>query len=103
MENLEQKLAGDGRYVLEVRDDKMIDANIWDGNFVVADANKAAKSGDIVIALINNDEAVLRRFYKLDDRRVLLMCENKFFKPDIFSSNDIAIQGVVVGVFSYPK
>jgi len=86
---------GDGTFVLEVAGDSMADEHIRDGDYVVCRKTSTARDGEVVVALIDNDEATLKTFYK-EGGRVRLQPANERYKP-IYPAQ-IEIQGVVIGV-----
>lgn len=79
-------------YVLQVRGTSMIDDGILDGDYVVIERNYYPKNGDVVVALLDNTYATLKRYYREKDR-IRLQPANATMKP-IFSKNP-TIQGVV--------
>lgn len=81
--------------VLEVRGDSMIDEQIREGDYVVYEERSNARNGDTVVALINGEEATLKKFYR-EKTRIRLQPANDQYKP-IFA-DDVQIQGVVIGV-----
>jgi repressor LexA len=83
------------RFVLRVQGDSMIDEQIRDGDYVVAERRKTARNGETVVALLEDGEATLKKFYK-DKKRVRLQPANEAFAP--IYVDHIDIQGVVVGV-----
>ena len=83
------------RFVLNVRGDSMIDDNICDGDYVVVERRETASNGDMVVALLEDGEATLKRFYR-EKRGIRLQPANPAYEP-IFVK-DVQIQGVVVGV-----
>jgi len=94
--NIPELLLGEGRYVLKVKGDSMIEAGIFDGDFVVVKHADSAKSGDIVVALIDNNEATLKRYQKKRNG-IELQPANPSLKPIIYDPDRIQIQGIVVG------
>lgn len=82
-------------YVLKVKGDSMVDDGILDGDYVVVERNFYPKSGDIVVALLDNAYATLKRYYRERDR-IRLQPANPKVKP-IFAKNP-TIQGIVRGV-----
>ena len=82
-------------YVLQVKGDSMIDEGILDGDYVVIEEESMAKNGDIVVALLENGLATLKRFFK-EATRVRLEPANSSMSP-IYATN-VKIQGRVVGV-----
>ena len=94
--NFSEMLLGPGRYVLEVQGDSMIDAGILDGDLVIIRETQSADNGDIIVALIDNNEATLKRLRKKGNQ-VELIPDNQSMTPMIYSADRINIQGVVVG------
>ena len=94
--NFSEMLLGPGRYVLEVQGDSMIDAGILDGDLVIVRETQSADNGDIIVALIDNNEAPLKRLRKKGNQ-VELIPDNQSMTPMIYSADRINIQGVVVG------
>jgi len=84
-----------GCYVLKVRGDSMVGDNICDGDFVIVEKRDTARDGETVVALINGEEATLKRLYRTPSG-VRLEASNPQYEP-IFA-RDVKIQGVVVGV-----
>lgn len=82
-------------FVLQVKGDSMIEDGILDGDYVVIEEQNEANNGDIVVALLENGLATLKRFYK-EATRVRLEPANATMRP-IFASN-VRIQGKCVGV-----
>jgi len=82
-------------YVLQVRGESMIEEQIRDGDYVVIEQAEAANNGDIVVALLDNGMATLKRFFK-EATRIRLEPANAKMSP-IFVRN-VRIQGKVVGL-----
>lgn len=82
-------------YVLQVRGESMIEENIRDGDYVVIEQSDTAENGEIVVALLDNGMATLKRFFK-EATRVRLEPANSAMSP-IFVKN-VRIQGKVVGL-----
>ena len=91
------RLAGgdEGEYVLTVTGDSMIGAGIHDGDHVVVRTQATAKAGDIVVALVGDSEATVKRFFKEKDH-VRLQPENDRLEPILRSK--VTMLGKVVGV-----
>ncbi|MBI4058649.1 transcriptional repressor LexA [Candidatus Microgenomates bacterium] len=88
--------AGNKRaFVLQVRGESMIGDGINDGDFVVVEQQEMANNGDIVVALLDNGMATLKRYYK-EATRIRLEPANTRMSP-IFAKN-VKIQGRVVGL-----
>jgi repressor LexA len=92
-------LSGNGRYVLEVRGDSMTDIGIMDGDFIVIQQQDNAKNGAIVVALVNREEATLKRIYHLPDGKVELRPENSTMQPMVYPAASVQVQGAMVGLF----
>jgi repressor LexA len=84
-------------FVLEVRGDSMQDEAILDGDYVLVENLKTAHNGDIVVAVIDKDDATLKRFYREGDN-IRLQPSNAAMKPIIVPAGSVEIQGRVIGV-----
>jgi len=82
-------------FVLRVKGESMIEDGILDGDYVVVEEQPEAKDGDIVVALLENGLATLKRFFK-EQERIRLEPANSRMSP-IYATN-VIIQGKVVGV-----
>jgi repressor LexA len=82
-------------YVLQVKGTSMIEDNIMDGDFVIIQHQQDAQNGDIVVALLPNGLATLKRIY-FEKERIKLVPANSTMSP-IFSTH-VKIQGKVVGL-----
>jgi repressor LexA len=91
-------LMGTGEhYALEVDGDSMIDAGILDGDTVVIERCESAENGSIVVALIDNEEATLKRLRRKGGA-VALEPANKSYETRIFPPERVTIQGRLVGL-----
>ena len=88
---------GTGRYVLQVHGDSMMDAGILNRDFVIIEHADSAKDNDIVVALIDEEEATLKRLKMTSDGQVMLIPENSTMKPMLFEAQRVRIQGKVIG------
>jgi repressor LexA len=90
---------GGGRpaYVLRVRGDSMIDEQIRDGDLVVVEGRPQARDGETVVALVDGQEATLKRLYR-EGASVRLQPANAAMGPLILAADRVQVQGVVVGV-----
>lgn len=82
-------------YVLRVKGESMIEEGILDGDYVIIERNPSPKNGDVVVALLDNAYATLKKFYREKDR-IRLQPANKTMKP--IYCYDPLIQGVVKAV-----
>ena len=84
-----------GNFVLRVRGDSMIEDNICDGDFVIVEKRETARDGETVVALLEDNEATLKRFYR-ERNGIRLQPANPAYEPII--TKNVQIQGVVVGI-----
>lgn len=91
-----QFVGNDPVFMLRVHGDSMIQAGIFDGDLVVVRRQPGAHQGEIVAALIEGEEATVKRFHREADRIVLLP-ENPAYEP-IVLTRDVEILGKVVAV-----
>ncbi|APZ43204.1 transcriptional repressor LexA [Acidihalobacter ferrooxydans] len=94
--DLSALLLGSGRYALQVKGESMIDAGIFDGDYVILERRDHAQDGDIVAALIDNEDATLKRLRHTNAGEVLLVPENADMAPMVFAPERVSIQGVLV-------
>lgn len=87
----------DEHFTLEVSGDSMIDEGIFDGDVVVIKKINYASTGDIVVALIDNNEVTLKKFRSFKNS-IALEPANKNFKTRIFGEGRVKIQGKLVGL-----
>lgn len=82
-------------YILKVRGDSMIESLISDGDFVICEKTDYAKDGDMVVALLEDGSATLKKFFKTKNY-IRLQPANKNYKP-LYTKN-VIVQGRVVGI-----
>src|SRR5260370_38147131 len=85
-------------YALEVRGDSMVDAGILDGDMALIQRNETAETGDIVVALIDDEEATLKRFRRRG-ASIALEPANTSYAVRILPPNRVKIQGKLVCLF----
>ncbi|MEF2073227.1 transcriptional repressor LexA [Consotaella aegiceratis] len=91
-------IGGSGEhYALEVKGDSMIEAGILDGDTVVIRRSDTATPGDIVVALVDDEEATLKRFRRRGDR-IALEAANPAYETRIFGSDRVKVQGRLIGL-----
>lgn len=83
-------------YVLQVEGDSMAEEGILDGDWVVVESRENAANGELVVALIDGEEATLKRIEQTS-RGVTLHPANAAYRPQHYPPERVAIQGVVVG------
>ncbi len=93
----QEMLASGDHFALEVKGDSMIDAGILDGDTVVIRKTDTAVNGDIVVALVDDEEATLKRFRR-KGQSVALEAANPAYETRIFGPDRIRIQGKLVGL-----
>ncbi len=85
-------------YALEVRGNSMIDAGILDGDMALIQRNDSADTGDIVVALIDDEEATLKRFRRRG-ASIALEPANASYEVRILPPNRVRIQGKLIGLY----
>lgn len=85
----------DDVFMLTTKGDSMIKAGIFDGDYLVVGQQQTAEDGDIVVALLNGEDATVKRFFKEADS-IRLQPENDMMEP--IRSKDVKILGKVIGV-----
>ncbi|MBY4604069.1 MULTISPECIES: transcriptional repressor LexA [Bacillus] len=83
-------------FMLEIMGDSMIEAGIFDKDYVIVKQQNTANNGEIVVAMTEDDEATVKRFYK-EDTHIRLQPENPTMEPIILQN--VSILGKVIGVF----
>ena len=95
--NFSHLLGGPNRYVLQVKGHSMIDEGIRSGDLVIIESQMTAQTNQIVVALIDNENATLKRIQFPKKNIIRLIPENKNMQPKEYSADRVAIQGVLVG------
>lgn len=91
-------LLGPGKhFALEVEGDSMIEAGIFDGDWAIIRQTESADNGDIVVALVEDDEATLKRFRRKGNS-IALEPANAAFETRIFGPDQVSVQGRLVGL-----
>lgn len=85
------------RFVLKVTGESMIEAGILDGDMVVVEQASTAREGDIIVALIDREEATLKYYQPNPDRSISLIPANSTMKAMRYTADRVQIQGIVVG------
>ncbi|SMY07961.1 transcriptional repressor LexA [Flavimaricola marinus] len=93
-----QSMLGSGEhYALEVNGDSMIDAGINDGDVVVIRETSTAETGDIVVALVHEQEATLKRFRR-QNGMIALEAANPAYETRVYRDDQVRVQGKLVGL-----
>lgn len=97
---LPERLAPDEEnvFMLEIMGESMIEAGILDGDYVIVRQQQSANNGDIVVAMTEEDEATVKRFFKEKDY-IRLQPENSTMEPIIL--RNVSILGKVIGVYRH--
>lgn len=90
-------IAGGDHFALEVKGDSMIEAGIFDGDMVVIRQTNTANPGDIVVALVDDEEATLKRFRR-KGASIALEAANPAHETRIFPPDRVKVQGRLVGL-----
>ena len=93
---------GSNLFALRVTGDSMKDAAILDGDLVICEPRQFAENGEIVVALIHQEEATVKRFF-LGEKQIELRPENPAFRPVYYNFDQVLIQGKVIGVQRGPE
>lgn len=91
-------LLGSGdHYALEVSGDSMVEAGILDGDYALIQRTDAAREGQIVVALIDDNEATLK-YFRRDGARVRLDPANPAYEAQVYDPRQVRIQGRLAGL-----
>lgn len=91
-------LLGSGEhYALEVSGDSMIEAGIFDGDYALIQRTQTARDGEIVVALVRNEEATLK-YLRKNGPNIQLDPANAAYEPQIYPAEEVAIQGKLAGL-----
>ena len=91
-------LLGPGdHYALEVSGDSMIEAGIFDGDYALVRRTDTARDGEIVVALVDNEEATLK-YMRRENGMIRLDPANGAYDPQIYASGRVAVQGKLAGL-----
>jgi repressor LexA len=96
--SLPPEMLGAGEhYALEVRGDSMIDAGIFDGDTVLIHKQNTASNGEIVVALIDDEEATLKRLRRKGNS-IALEAANPAYETRVYRDDQVKVQGKLVGL-----
>lgn len=84
-------------YALEVSGDSMIEAGIFDGDYALVRKTSTARDGEIVVALVRNEEATLK-FLRHENGKIVLDPANGAYAPQIYDENEVQVQGKLAGL-----
>ena len=89
-------------FALKVKGDSMINVAILDGDLVICEPRQYAENGEIIVALVNQEEATVKRFFRRKGH-IELHPENPAYKPMTYAFNEVLVQGKVIGVNRGPE
>lgn len=84
-------------YALEVSGDSMVDAGIFDGDFALVKRTNTARDGEIVVALVRNEEATLK-YLRRENGMIRLDPANALYDPQIYRPDEVEVQGKLAGL-----
>ena len=90
-------MMGPDHFALEIEGESMIEAGILDGDIVIVKKANTARNNQIVVALVDQEEATLKRIYK-HGQSIDLIPENKDFETKTFGPDRVEVQGILVGL-----
>ncbi len=93
---------GQNLFALRVKGQSMKNIGILDGDLAICEPRQYAQNGEIVVALINNEEATVKRFF-LRKKYIELRPENTDYSPMRYDFDEILIQGKVIGIQRGPE
>src|ERR1700732_2353480 len=89
---------GQNNFVLQVRGESMRDDHILDGDYIVVEQTQVVNPGEIVVALVGEGDATLKRFFREAGGKVRLQPANSQMSPIIVNASEVRVQGRVIGV-----
>lgn len=94
-------LGDKNHFALQVRGDSMVEEGIFDGDYVVCRQARQANEGDIVVALVDGNEATLKRISFKGKGSVTLIPANPAYQPQTYLPGRVDIQGIYVGLLRF--
>jgi repressor LexA len=89
---------GKDNFVLRVEGNSMIDDQIRDGDYIVVASQHTAEDGEVVVALVGGESATVKKLYREPGNRIRLQPANASMDPIFVNADEVAVQGVVVGL-----
>ena len=84
-------------YVLRVKGESMVDDQVRDGDYVIVENRASARNGEMVVALLQGENATLKKYYR-EKGQIRLQPAHPTMKPILAKEEDVKIQGVVIGL-----
>ena len=95
--DIPKDMMGRKTFALRVRGESMVEDGILDGDYVIIEQSNLPRNGEIVVALIDNENATLKRFYN-ETNNIRLQPANSSMRPMRFAKKRVTIQGKVKGI-----
>ena len=95
-------IKGEDNFILKIKGDSMIKAGLLDGDNVIVNKKSFASNGQIVVVLIHNEYATVKRFF-IESDYIRLQPENDFMDPIVLDNSQVDIIGIETGVFRIVK
>ncbi|MBN1879075.1 transcriptional repressor LexA [bacterium] len=96
--SIPEDMLGRGKtFSLQVNGESMIEDGINDGDFLIVESRSTAHDGEIVVALVDGDDATVKRYYR-EGRNIRLQPSNKTMSPILVPGDSVEIRGVVIGL-----
>jgi len=84
-------------YVLRVKGESMVEDQVRDGDYVIVENRGSARNGEMVVALLQGENATLKKYYR-EKGQIRLQPAHPTMKPILAKEEDVKIQGVVIGL-----
>jgi repressor LexA len=96
-------IKGKNNFIMKVKGDSMINAGIFNGDYIIVDKQNFAQNSKIVVALIDGESATVKRFFREKNDLIRLQPENETLEPLYVNVDSVEIIGIVTGVFRIIK
>ncbi len=96
--DLAATLLGPNRFALRVKGESMNNEGIFDGDIVICERSAIAQNGQIIVALIDNEQATLKRLQYNSGQTITLLPANSQHQPQTYAAERVKIQGIFVGL-----
>jgi repressor LexA len=96
-------IKGKNNFIMKVKGDSMINAGIFNGDYIIVDKQNFAQNSKIVVALIDGESATVKRFFREKNDLIMLQPENETLEPLYVNVDSVEIIGIVTGVFRIIK
>lgn len=100
--NISHHFLGPDRFILQVKGDSMLGDNICDGDYIICEKRMHFDKNEILVVLVEGQDATLKRVKKNSDNTVTLIPSNPNYSPVVYPSDQVEIQGVYLGLIRLP-